>query len=81
MAELYFKLPQSSQDTKVNHILGFDIYGFRNVGEIAEVMHSISVYGVQEKFPAVIKSGEIHIAGDKERSTHILKPAQWDKTL
>lgn len=66
---------------KVNHILGFDIDEFKNVGEIAEAMHRISVSGVQEKFPAVIKSGEIHIAGDDERSTHILKPAPWDKTL
>jgi len=66
---------------EANHILGFDIDEFRNVGEIAEAMHRISVSGVQEKFPAVIKSGEIRIAGDNERSTHILKPAPWDKTL
>ena len=66
---------------KVNHILDFDVDGFRNVGEIAEAMHRISVSGVQEKFPAVIKSGEIRIAGEEERSTHILKPAPWDKTL
>jgi len=67
--------------TKVSPILGFDIDEFRNVGEIAEAMHRISVSGVQEKFSAIIKSGEIRIAGDGERSTHILKPAPWDKTL
>ncbi len=66
---------------KVNPVLGFDIDEFRNVGEIADAMHRISVSGVQEKFPAVINLGEISIAGDNERSTHILKPAPWDKTL
>ena len=65
----------------VNPILNFDIDEFRNVGEIADAMHRISVSGVQEKFPAIIKSGDIRIAGDNERSTHILKPAPWDKTL
>lgn len=67
--------------TKVNPILGFDIDEFRNVGEIADAMHRISVSGVQEKFPAVINDSVITIAGDKDRSTHILKPAPWDKTL
>lgn len=66
---------------KVNSILNFNIDEFRNAGEIAEAMHRISVSGVQEKFPAIIKSDEIRIAGDNERSTHILKPAPWDKTL
>ena len=66
---------------KVNPILNFNIDEFRNADEIAEAMHRISVSGVQEKFPAIIKSGEIRISGDKERSTHILKPAPWDKTL
>ncbi len=66
---------------KVNPILGFDIDEFRNVGEIVDAMHRISVSGVQEKFPAVIVDGEISIAGDNARSTHILKPAPWDKTL
>lgn len=69
------------EGTKVNPILNFDIDEFRNVGEIAEAMHRISVSGVQEKFPSIIKSGEIIIAGDNVRSTHILKPAPWDKTL
>lgn len=66
---------------KVNPILGFDIDEFRNVGEIADAMHRISVSGVQEKFPTIINGGEISIAGDNDRSTHILKPAPWDKTL
>ena len=66
---------------KVNPILNFNIDEFRNADEIAEAMHRISVSGVQEKFPAIIKSGEISISGDTERSTHILKPAPWDKTL
>lgn len=66
---------------KVNPVLGFDIDEFRNVGEIADAMHRISVSGVQEKFPVIINIGEISIAGDNERSTHILKPAPWDKTL
>lgn len=66
---------------KVNPVLGFDIDEFRNVGEMADSMHRISVSGVQEKFPAIINVGEISIAGDNERSTHILKPAPWDKTL
>ena len=59
--------------TKVNPILGFDIDEFRNVGEIADAMHRISVSGVQEKFPAIINADAINIAGDNERS--------WDKTL
>lgn len=67
--------------TKVNPILKFDIDEFRNIGEITDAIHRISVSGVQEKFPAIIKSGEIRIADEKERSTHILKPAPWDKTL
>ncbi len=66
---------------KVNPILGFDIDEFRNVGKIADAMHRISVSGVQEKFPAIINADAINIAGDNERSTHILKPAPWDKTL
>jgi serine/threonine-protein kinase HipA len=66
---------------KVNPILGFDIDEFRNAGEIVDAMHRISVSGVQEKFPAIINIGEIEIAKDKERATHILKPAPWDRTL
>ena len=56
--------------TKVNPMLGFDIDEFRNVGEIADAMHRISVSGVQEKFPAIINAEAINIAGDNERSTH-----------
>lgn len=66
---------------KVNPILGFNVDEFRNVGEIVEAMLRISVSGVQEKFPAIIRTGEIRIASDNERSTHILKPAPWDNTL
>jgi serine/threonine-protein kinase HipA len=65
----------------VNPILDSDIDEFRNIGEIADAMHRISVSGVQEKFPAVIDSGKIRIARGNERSTHILKPAPWDNTL
>lgn len=67
--------------TKVNPILCFDIDEFRNIGEIADAMHRISVSGVQEKFPAFINADAINIASDNDRSTHILKPAPWDKTL
>ena len=55
---------------KVNPILNFDVDEFRNAGEIAEAMHRISVSGVQEKFPAIIKSGEIRIAGDKAKRNY-----------
>lgn len=67
--------------SKVNPTLDFDIDGFRDGGEIVDAMHRISVSGVQEKFPAIIDNGKIRISGDNERSTHILKPAPWDKTL
>lgn len=66
---------------KVSPILDFNIDEFRNVGDIVEAMRRISVSGVQEKFPAIIDNGKIRIAQDGERSTHILKPAPWDKTL
>ena len=66
---------------KVNPILSFNIDEFRNSKELADAMHRISVSGAQEKFPAIIKSGEIKIAGDDERSTHIIKPYPWDITL
>ncbi len=66
---------------KVSPILDFNIDEFRNTGEIVSAMHRISVSGVQEKFPAVIDKGKIRIASDEDRSTYILKPAPWDKTL
>ena len=66
---------------RVNHLLDFEIDEFRNVSEIVEAMHRISVSGVQEKFPAVISQGKIVIAEANDRSTHILKPAPWDRTL
>lgn len=65
----------------VNPILEFDIDEFRSEGVIVEAMHRISVSGVQEKFSALIDAGEIKIAEKDKRSTHILKPAPWDKTL
>lgn len=67
--------------TKVSPILDFNIDEFRNVGEIVDAMHCISVSGVQEKFPAIVDNNKIRIARDGERSTHILKPAPWDRTL
>lgn len=66
---------------KVNHVLDFEIEEFRSHGNMADAMHRISVSGVQEKFPAIIENGRIRIIRDGERSTHILKPAPWDKTL
>ncbi len=66
---------------KISPILDFNLDEFRNIGDIVEAIHRISVSGVQEKFPAIIENGKIRIAQDGERSTHILKPAPWDKTL
>lgn len=66
---------------KVNPMLSFDIDELLKDGVIVDAMHYISVSGVQEKFPAIIKDGNIVIAGEEERSTHILKPAPWDRTL
>jgi len=66
---------------KTSPFLDFDIDEFRNGGEIAAAMQRISVSGVQEKFPALVRDGRIRLSGDYERSTHILKPAPWDPTL
>ena len=66
---------------KVNPTLSFNIDEFRNVKELTDAMHRISVSGAQEKFPAIIKSGEIKIAGNDDRSTHIIKPYPWDIAL
>lgn len=66
---------------KVSHLLDFNIDEFHTAGAVAEAMHRISVSGVQEKFPAVLKDSQIRIAGDDDRSTYILKPAPWDRTL
>lgn len=54
---------------------------FRTVDDTMDALHRISVSGVQEKFPAIIENGKIRISQKNERSTHILKPAPWDKTL
>lgn len=66
---------------QVSPILSFNIDEVRNVVELTEAMHRISVSGAQEKFPAIIKSGEIRLAGKEDRSTHIVKPYPWDRTL
>ncbi len=65
----------------VSPVLDFDIDEMLNTTDLASAMHRISVSGVQEKFPAVVEEGKIRIARDEERSTYILKPAPWDKTL
>lgn len=66
---------------RISPILDFSFEEFRNTGKIADAMHRISVSGVQEKLPVIIDNGKIRIALERERSTHILKPAPWDKTL
>lgn len=66
---------------KVNHLLDFSVDEFRTTGLGADAMQRISVSGVQEKFPAVVRDGRIEIAGDEDRSTYLLKPAPWDRTL
>ncbi|MCH5215246.1 MAG: HipA domain-containing protein [Muribaculaceae bacterium] len=66
---------------KVNPILRFNIEEHRDRSELTEAMQRISVSGVQEKFPALISAGEIKIAGENERSTHIIKPYPWDISL
>lgn len=74
-------LKQLFDGRTVNPMLDFNIDEFRTSGEIVDAMRRISVSGVQEKFPAIVDGGKIRIAADLERSTHILKPAPWDKTL
>ncbi len=66
---------------KASHLLDFNIDEFHTAGAVAEAMHRISVSGVQEKFPAVLKDSRIRIAGDDDRPTYILKPAPWDRAL
>ena len=66
---------------KVNPVFDFDLHEFQSNTDLEDAMRRISVSGVQEKFPAIVENGKIRIARDKERSTHILKPAPWDKTL
>lgn len=66
---------------KVNHLIKFNIDGFRSGDDIIDAMHRISVSGVQEKFPAIVENGELRLTHNEERSTHILKPAPWDHTL
>ena len=66
---------------QVSPYLDFSIKGLMNSGEAVAAVERISVSGVQEKFPAVIDGGKIRLAGEGERSTHILKPAPWDQTI
>lgn len=66
---------------KVSPYLDFELEEIKNTGLIIDAIHRISVSGVQEKFPAVIENGKIILAPENMRSTHILKPAPWDKTL
>ncbi len=66
---------------KVSHILDFNIDEFRNGTSLEDAMHRLSVSGVQEKFPAVIENAKIRLLQEEGRSTYILKPAPWDKTL
>jgi serine/threonine-protein kinase HipA len=66
---------------KVNPVLEFDIDEFQSTADVLDAIHRISVSGVQEKFPAVVEKGKIRLARGEERSTHILKPVPWDKTL
>lgn len=74
-------MPPLFDEMPVSLILDFNIEDFQHAGEIIDSMHRISVSGVQEKFPAIIKDGKIRIASQNERSTHILKPAPWDMTI
>ncbi|MDY4410988.1 MAG: HipA domain-containing protein [Prevotella sp.] len=66
---------------RISPILDFGIEEFGMSDVAVSAMRRISVSGVQEKFPAVIDKGRIRIAEDGERSTYILKPAPWDRTL
>ena len=74
-------LKQLFNGLRVSPYLPFDIDKFRSETEINESIHRISVSGMQEKFPAIIKDNEIKIADKNERSTHILKPVPWDQAL
>lgn len=66
---------------RVNPVLNFDMDGLRTTSEWSGAVERLSVSGVQEKFPAVVENGALRLSRLNERSTHILKPAPWDKTL
>jgi serine/threonine-protein kinase HipA len=66
---------------KVSPFLDFSFDDLQAEHDMVDAMHRISVSGVQEKFPAIVDHGKIRIASKEERSTHILKPAPWDRTL
>lgn len=65
----------------VSHFLDFDFEKDIDRQTIADNMGLISVSGVQEKMSAVVEAGKIRLASDRERSTHILKPAPLDYFL
>ena len=66
---------------KVSHVLDFGIDQFRSQDIVTHAMKKISVSGVQEKFPAIVKNGKIRLSSQDERSRYILKPAPWDETI
>lgn len=66
---------------KVSPFLDFALSANKVSSSVSAVMDRISVSGVQEKFPAVVRDGKICLAGENERSTHILKPSPWDPSL
>lgn len=47
----------------------------------SSLVGTISISGVQEKYPAIIEAGKIKLAPPSARSTHILKPIPWNKSL
>jgi len=58
---------------KVSPFLEFN---FDSIGQgpLESIRDSLSVSGVQEKFPAIIREGRITLCAHGEKSTHILKP-------
>ena len=66
---------------RVSHILSDDESSSLKGEKAGTAMRRISVSGAQEKFPAVIINGKIHIADENQQSTHILKPYPWDEQL
>lgn len=65
----------------ISPFLDFGIEEFDTSEAATNAIRRISVSGVQEKFPAVIAQGKVRIAEEGERSSYILKPAPWDRTL
>jgi len=63
---------------RVSPFLEFD-FEKGDIPGLGRKMEALSISGAQEKYAAVIDSGRIRLATEKERSTHILKPAPIDK--